>query len=197
MKKIEKILLALSLLALVTNAYLLPFSSEFLIISLSTLALFYFYCSTALFADLDIELKDLKNKEIYASLSPKRKLGSFGAGASISISIIGLLFYLQFWPGTSLNILTGLVGLLLVLIIGSLRFLKSRDEFYMRVFYRVGVFFVFGLVLMLIPRTTWLDIKYKNHPAYVDALMKSSNKPNNIELQEKVKEEAEKIYNTK
>lgn len=197
MKRIELLLAALCLIALTLNALLIPFSAELLIISLSTLALFYMQCSTALMNNLDVSLKDLKNKEIYASISPKRKVGTFFAGISIAISIIGMLFYFQFWPGTSLNITTGLVGLLAVLLFSGYKFYNTHDPFYFSVIKRVAVFFTLGVVLMLIPRTTWLDIKYKNHPTYVEALIKSSNEPNNEKLHQKVEQERKKMNHVK
>jgi hypothetical protein len=124
-----------------------------------------------------------------------RIVGAVGTGFALSATTIGLLFKFQSWPGASFNMGAGLVGLLIVTIIGIIKYSKNKSEYYTRIFKRVAIFGGLGLVLMLTPKTSWVELKYRNHPEYVSALKKAMADPDNKELWDNVEAERLKMKN--
>ncbi len=111
-----------------------------------------------------------------------RILGAVGARLALSMTTIGLMFKFQSWPGADFNLGAGLVGLLIVTIIGVIKYSKNKSKYYIRIFLRAAIFGGLGLILMLTPKTSWVELKYRNHPEYVDALKKAMADPDNKEL---------------
>lgn len=195
MKRLEPLLILLFLLAMVLNLNMFPFGEILTIISLTSLAIYYFYFSSVIFSGL--EFKDIKNKIALGSISPKRKLLSFGTGICLGLSLIGILFYLMMWPGTSLNLGSGLLGLLVISILSYIKFLKFQANFHKKLLTRTVPVFVIGTLLFISPKTAWLDTKYRDYPDYVKAIEKLDKDPNNKEFQEQLRLEREKINFTK
>lgn len=195
MKKTEKIISIIAFIALGLKLIFIPGSGLLTVLSFSTLSLIYFYFGFALFNN--IQLKKIFKKDSYIHISSLRILGAVGAGLSLSMIAIGIMFKFQSWPGASFNLGAGLLMLSIVIIVGLIKYSKTKDEYYINIFKRGAVFGGIGLILMLIPQTTWITIKYRNEPAFVDAYKKASADPDNKELWEKVEEEREKIYNEK
>jgi hypothetical protein len=192
MKRIEPILILLFFLAIIMNLNLIVFGEILTIISLMSLAIFYFYFSSVIFSGL--EFKDVKNKIALSTISPRRKLLSFGTGICLGLTVMGCLFYLMRWPGTSLNLGSGLFGLLVISILSYLKFLKFQAEFHKKLLIRTVPLLIFGALLFISPKTAWLDTKYRDYPNYVKAIDKLEKDPNNKELQENLRIEREKIY---
>lgn len=111
------------------------------------------------------------------------------------MTTIGLMFKFQSWPGADFNLGAGLVGLLIVTIIGVIKYSKNKSKYYIRIFLRAAIFGGLGLILMLTPKTSWVELKYRNHPEYVDALMKAMADPDNKELWDNVETERQKKNN--
>jgi hypothetical protein len=198
MKKGEIIIATLYIIALVLNLLLIPGGVVLTVLTLSTLStlsVLYMYLSFALFNG--IRLRKIFKKDSYKGISAMRIVGAVGTGLALSMTTIGLLFKIQSWPGASFILGTGLVGLLIVTIIGTIKYLKNKSEFYTRIFKRIAVFGALGLILMLIPKTTWVEIKYRNHSAYVDALEKALADPDNKELWNRVEEERQNMNEEK
>ena len=163
------------------------------VLTLSILSIIYVFLGFALFND--IRLRNIFKKESYTSVSGLRILGAVGAGWALSATINGLMFKFQSWPGADSNLGVGLVGLLIVTIIGTIKYSKNKSEYYTRIFMRIAIFGGLGLILMLTPKTSWIELKYRNHPAYVDALKKAMADPDNIKLWDKVEAERQKMNN--
>lgn len=180
MKKGEIIIATLSIIALGLNLLLVPGGGLLTVLTLLTLSGIYMYLSFALFNG--IRLRKIFKKDSYKGISTMRIVGAVGSGLALSTTTVGILFKFQSWQGATFNLGAGLVGLLIVTIIGAIKYLKSKSEFYTMIFKRVAVFGGLGLILILIPKTTLVEIKYRNQPAYVDALKKAMSDPDNKEL---------------
>lgn len=195
MKKAEIIIVTLSIIALAMNLLLAPGGGVLTVLALSTLSIIYFYLGFALFND--IRLRKIFKKDSYKEISSSRILGAVGAGITLSMTTIGLMFKFQSWPGADLNLGVGLFGLLIVTIIGLTKYFKNKSDYYTRIFKRAAIFGGLGLIIMLTPETTLVEFKYRNHPEYVNALKKAMADPDNSELWDNVETERQKMNNEK
>ena len=195
MKKAEIIIVTLSIIALAMNLLLVPGGGVLTVLALSTLSIIYFYLGFALFND--IRLRKIFKKDSYKEISSSRILGAVGAGITLSMTTIGLMFKFQSWPGADLNLGVGLFGLLIVTIIGLTKYFKNKSDYYTRIFKRAAIFGGLGLIIMLTPETTLVEFKYRNHPEYVNALKKAMADPDNSELWDNVETERQKMNNEK
>ncbi len=193
MKKGELIIATLSIIALGLNILLIPGGSFLTVLTLSTLSVLYMYLSFALFNH--IRLRTIFKKDSYKGISTMRIVGAVMTGFALSVTTIGLLFKFQSWPGASFNLSAGLVGLILITIIGTIKYSKNKSEYYTRIFKRVAIIGGLGLILMLTPKTSWIKLKYRNHPEYVNALIKAMTHPDNKELWDNVEVERQRMNN--
>ena len=193
MKKGEIILATISIISLGLNLLLIPGGGILTVLTLSTLSMVYFYFGFALFND--IRLRKIFKKDSYKDISSLRILGAVGAGLALSMTIIGLMFKFQSWPGADNNLIAGLLGLVIVTIIGVLKYMQNKSDYYTRILKRVAIFGGLGLVIILTPKTSWIELKYRNYPDYVNAVKKSMADPDNKVLQDKADEERQKMYN--
>jgi len=195
MRRTELIFATLSIIALGLDLLLIPGGGVLTVLTLSTLSMIYFYLGFALFND--IRLRKIFKKDSYKEISSLRILGAVGAGLALSMTTIGLMFKFQSWPGADFNLGAGLLGLLIVTIIGLTKYSKNKSDYYPRIFKRAAIFGGLGLLLFLTPKTSWVELKYRNHPEYVDALKKAMANPNNKELWDNVEIDRQKMNNEK
>ncbi len=193
MKKFEIIIATLSIIALGLNFLLIPGGGVLTVLTLSTLSGLYMYLSFALFNE--IRLRNIFKKDSYKGISTMRIVGSVGTGLALSVMTAGLMFKFQSWPGADFNLGAGLFGLLLVTVIGLIKYSKTKSDFYTRIFKRAAIFSGLGLILLLTPKTSWVELKYRNHPEYVDALKKAMADPDNNELWDNVETERQNMNN--
>jgi hypothetical protein len=192
MKKAEIILIGIAVLALIMKMFHLPASGILTVLSLSSLSVIYAYFGFALFNN--IRFRRIFKKETYKEISTKRIIGGVGVGIVLSISAIGILFKFQSWPGASMNLIVGIVGLTIVTIIFLIKKKKSADNYYSTILKRVIVFGAICIFLFAIPTKTWLNWKFPNNPEYVQAVLDAQADSNNQELWNKVDDEREKMY---
>ena len=191
MKKSEIVLAILSVIALVLNLLLIPCSEILTCLSLLGLAIIYHYLGFALFNN--IKLKNVFKKDSYKGITKFRILGAIGAGFSLSMTVIGIMFKFQSFPGASFMLIGGFIGLLIVTIIGIIRYSKNKSDYYTKIFKRVAIIGGIGLVLILMPKSALSEFKYRNHPDYLKAVKEAVANPENEELWGKVNEERQKI----
>jgi hypothetical protein len=191
MKKTELIVATLSILALALNLLLIPGGGVLTVLTLSTLSMLYFCLGFALFNA--IGWSEISNEHGYKGISKLRIVGAIGAGFALSTTTVGLMFKFQSWPGADFNLIVGLVGLLIVVIIGLIKYAKNKSDYYTGIFKRAAVFGGLGLVLLLTPKASWMELKYRKHPAYVEAMKKAMIDPENKELWDKVEVERQKM----
>ena len=120
MKKAEIILGAIALTALALNLLLVPGGGVLTVLSLSTLSVLYMYLSFAIFNG--IRLRQIFKKDSYKGISKMRIVGAILTGLALSMTTIGLLFKFQSWPGATMNLAIGLLGLAIALIVGSIKY---------------------------------------------------------------------------
>ena len=190
MKKVEIIFGLLVVIALVLNIFLITTGTMFTILLLGLLSTFYMYLSFALFNN--IGLRKIFKKESYEKTSKLRVVGAVLTGFALAMTLIGILFKVQSWPAT-VNLFGGLMGLLIALIVGLVKYQKSKSDYYINIFKRIAIYGGFGLIFYILPDGSWLDLKYRNYPEYIEALNASSAEPDNQELWDKASEEREKI----
>jgi hypothetical protein len=195
MRKTEIILLILTIIAIAMNMMLMPFAGILTVLTMSTLALIYFYMGIALFND--IRFKYALKKESYKFTSTMKIWGGITTGIALSMTTIGIMFKLQSWPGALFNLWPGLIGLFFISIIGGIKFLKDRSWYYKRIFVRIAIFGGIGLAIGLVPETTWLELRFKEHPEYVEAMKRAMESPENNELWETVEAQRQKMHESR
>ena len=192
MKKAELALIGISILALIMKMFHLPASGVLTVLSLSSLSVIYMYLGFAIFNN--IQFRKILKKETYKEISTKRIIGGVGAGLAISVSVIGVLFKFQSFPGASANLIMGIVTLSLVSIISLIKMKKSTDNYYSNIVKRTIIIGAISIFMLAIPTKTWLECKYPNNPKYVKAVLEARSEPGNQELWNKVDKEREKMY---
>ncbi len=195
MKKAEIILGTVAIVSLIINLLNVAGGGVLTVLSLSTVSTFYIYLSFALFNN--IRLRKTFKKGSYKGISKMRIVGAILTGVALSFTTVGLLFKFQSWPGASFNLGFGLFGLLIGLIVGLIKYQKTKSDYYTKIFKRIAIYGGLGLILMILPRETWLEIRNRNHPEYIEAVKKAWADPENQKLWDKVDEEREKMNEEK
>lgn len=193
MKKTELIIATLSIIALGMNFLSIAFGGILTTLTFMSLSMIYFYFGFAFFNE--INLRAIFAKDSYKDISLLRIIGAIGVGIALSLTIIGLLFTFNSWSGSSFSLGAGLSGLLIVTIIGIVGYSKNKSKYYTRIFKRVAIIGALGLFFFLTPKTTWVELKYRNHANYVKAYKEAVANPDNKALWNKVDEERKRIYN--
>lgn len=192
MKKTELILILLALIALIMKLMYLPGSLILIVLSLSSLSLFYFYLGFAFFNG--IRFRKILKRESYKGISTQRIIIGIGTGFVLNIAAIGVLFKIQSYSGASMILLISLFGLGILMIFSVIKMRENTDNYYANIFKRVASFGAICVFFIAMPSKTWLDLNYPNNPEYVQAILEVEANPNDQELQDKVKEENEKMY---
>jgi hypothetical protein len=190
MKKAEFVIATLSIIALGMNLLFIPGSGALTVLTLLILSTLYFYFGFALFNN--IRLRQIFKKDSYRDISSLRILGAVGAGLALSSATNGIMFKFQSWPGADFILGAGLVGLFIVTTIGIIKYSKNKSDYYYGILKRTVIIGGIGLILMFMPKTTWIEIKYRNQPEYVEALKNAIAVPDNKELWDIVERERER-----
>jgi len=164
MKKFELIVGLIAILGIFLQTRHWPGGGALTGLALMLLFVFYYVFSFAFFND--IRLQDIFKKTSYKDTNVKKIICAIVLGWALSTIIIGVLFKLQFWAGADFLLKTGLIYTGLILLIAIFFYFRNKSNNYIRVFKRIVIYGGLGLVLYLIPTTTFLDIKYSNNPNY-------------------------------
>jgi glucan phosphoethanolaminetransferase (alkaline phosphatase superfamily) len=194
MKTVERIFIAIALTGFAFRALHLPFGSLLLITGLCGVTIMYMYLTLPLLHG--VRLREMLKKEAYEPTSPKRMLGSILSGVSLALTLMGVLFYLQFWPHYHLHLYVGVVGLCIAIIVAASRYTAS-NSFYRRLYQRIIPVAFIGLAAVFVPNFLWFEYSYKAHPEYIEAVRALQNDPNNAELQERVEAAREAMWPSK
>jgi hypothetical protein len=193
MKRAEYLLAILSIIALGLNLFFIPGSGFLTVFSLLMLSMLYCYLSFALFND--IRLRKIFKRNSYIDVSSLRILGAVCAGLTLSTTTIGLMFKFQSLPGAHFLLGAGLFGLLIVTFVGLIKYAKNKSSYYAGIFKRITIVGGLGLILMMTPKSIWIEIKYRNQPEYVDALKKAMADPDNRVLWDEIEQVRKKMNN--
>ncbi len=187
MKKVEGTLLVILILSLILNLFLVALTDVLILMSSILLSFFYF-----LFAYLLLNGRTLRNL-FQPGLKRSRILESALAGVSFSYGIMGLLFTWLHLPGGGTTLTIGMLLFVPVFVFSGFRYRASRDPFYKRVQGRTLFFGVLGGLLLLLPEGSIRNFKYRDYPAYLEAVKEAEANPSDKALWEKVDREAQKI----
>jgi hypothetical protein len=191
MKKIEFKVVTISLIALGLNLLLVPSSNFFVGISFSILTMIYTYLGIVLFNDIDPS--NILKKDSYKDIDRLRILGSILTGIAFGVTTYGIKLKFLSRPGADFNLIAGLISLLIIVTIGVIKYSKTKSEYYTFIFKRAIIFGGLATILTFLPKTTWIEFKFRNHPTYVEALKEAIDNPDNKDLWKKVEEERSKI----
>lgn len=191
MKAVEKTLVIFVLISIIYKYFHGLGSSMLLIVSMNLLAILYFYLSFALFNN--INPKDIFKKASYANTTKRRISFAIVTGMALSISILGILFKIQDFPGADLLLIFGMLISLIITVVSLWKNNKDKGNFFSNILVRSAVVTIFILILLRIPERKLLEWQYPNYPDYVEAVIKASNSSDNDSLWENVKIEREKM----
>ncbi|MDA3909924.1 MAG: hypothetical protein PF448_01030 [Bacteroidales bacterium] len=191
MKKAEIIIGSLAILSLGINLLAPSIGRIMALITLLTLSSIYFYLSFALFNG--IRLRKVLKKGSYKGIGALRIIGAIGAGSALSITLVGMAFKIELLPGGNFEIMIGLILLSIIGIIAVIKLIQTKSSFYKNIMLRIVIFGILGLLLFLTPSNQLIDIKFRNHPSYAEALKKAIADPQNTALWDIVKEEEQKM----
>lgn len=186
MKKAELLIGGLCLLTILMSLIPVPGSVLWSSLTFFTMAFMYFYLGFALLNN--IGFKQIFKKKSYAGMSALRLLGTIGAGISLVITLLGILFYLNIWPGAQIMLTFGISGIILVSIVCFFKHYKTSAKVYKNLLIRNAIIGGFGLLFTIIPDILIVDIKFRNQPAYLAAFKAAMADPNNSELWRKAEE---------
>lgn len=191
MKKTEIITLSIALIGLIMSLFLITGASILLVLSLSTIAIFYQYFSFALMHE--IPLKSAFNKESYPEKSGKYIALAVLAGIALSFAAVGSMFKLLHWPGANLILVIAVASNLTILIV---TFLLSKGKFLgviKNIQKRSALAFLFCGGLFYFGSYLFLDFKYRAYPNYIEAVKAFQDNPNDVGLRTKMEEEKMKM----
>ena len=194
MRKLEKILGLVIIIAFVMKLALIPGGSILTVISLTILACIYYPLGFAFFNG--IRLRQIFKKDSYKGITVLRIIEAIGVGIGLSVICIGILFKLQLWPGANTNLLTGLITTLIILIIALIRYLKSKSDYYTLIFKRIAIIGGVGLIFTFLPDLTITKIQFRNHPDYIKAYEDYLKNPQNEGLRKNMDVEYHKATMT-
>jgi hypothetical protein len=167
--------------------FLLPGGSLLVILFLTLSSMFYFWFGFALFNE--IRFRGILRKESYLDIHSNKILGGILTGWLMSITILGILFKIMSWTGATIVLASGIIGSIIILIIGFLKYQKSNSLFYPRVFKRVIIILIIAVALFVIPTEVMMRIKNRDNPAYAEALIKAGKEPDNLEAQKELEKQ--------
>ena len=187
MKLTEKILVALSILAIVLKLLLIPGGSVLFVLAISILSCIYFALGFALFNG--IRLRKMFKKESYSNTSALKIIGAICMGFVLSMVSIGIMFKLQMWPGAGPMLIVGAPPMFIILIIVFVKFILTKHKFYLNALIRCGIFTLFGIALFFTSGLTLIKLQFRNHPEYIQAYEAYQNNPSSLELFDKMETE--------
>ena len=178
MKKTEIVLGSIFVISLVFRVLHIPASGILTVLSLSALAQLYFMFSFALFNN--IGFRKLFKSESYKDIEVKKivlpaLIGAFG----FSTTIIGILFKLMFWPGSSFTLGLGLFFMSISFVIISIIFYKDK-AYYKNILIRFLIIGTIGATLFF-ASTENIVYSFYGKNEYSEALKNVITNPQNEE----------------
>ena len=120
-------------------------------------------------------------------------LGLIGTGFSLSVFNNTILFKLMNWPGADKMQMLGLgLGTLPILFYGF-RYFQTKSSVYSKILTRFIIFAIVSLCLFPITRMQIMELKYRNHPDYINAVKDYEANTDSPEKLQKLHEERNKL----
>jgi hypothetical protein len=186
MKTFEKILIVIAIIGLIFRFLYIPGAFIIMFASLMTLAVLYFLLGFALFNNLKV--KDLTQKATYNSMNNIRLIGAIFTGLALSTIVIGILFKIFRWPGGNIQILSGIVAIIAILIVSAIKGGVLKSTFYKPIQIRLFAYLFVGVALFL-ASDYWIEqIKFHNHPEYLELYIEYQKNPDDEELRKELED---------
>ena len=185
MKKIEIVLVSISLIAVILRVLDFPGGEVLSAVSFSTLGYFYIFLGFALFNG--ISFKEIPRKTAYQNTSPLMIFSAFAGGYALLVilnTISAKLLLREINPYLPL----WLIDLLIVLIIIVFAQRRSKSRHQVNIYKRLTIAGVLSLILHLIPSATLIDIYYGGYPDYAETYKKLLNDPDNPDLKKQLRD---------
>jgi len=188
-KKLELVAAAITLVTFTLALIVLPAISIFYVAGLGTLAMLYAIGATNIFGTL--------NKPAEDAVAELKEAGSAGRiipffHLLFAMPCVGLLFKLQTWPNAD-SFLYLAIGILLAATLWVVSNYIKTGYFNPSLVKRIAIYAGCCLILLSLPAYGILDIKYRNHPAYLNALKYSIEHPGQRAAQDKLNQERQKM----
>lgn len=165
MRIIEIICLVLFFLGVLFQLMILPGGSLLIGLSMTLLACVYFYLGFLLFNGL--KLRKIFKKENYIDIHFVDVIISVFAGIFLSISLIGIMFYLLLLPGSSIMLTVGSYGLCFISIVFAIIYLMNKVSAARRALIRSIPFFIFSLWVLSLGKYDWIKYRFSDYPYYI------------------------------
>lgn len=180
MKLAEKILIVLAIIGAILKFIFIPGSGVLMVLVYSILSSMYFYVGFALFNNISLRL--IFKKDSYVGVSTGRIIGGIALGLSLSFAVIGFLFKAQHWPGTSFHLIISIFSGVVILIISFIKYFKSKANYYKNAIIKISISTSLSILMLLVPNLTFVKIKFRNHPKYIEVYERYEKDPSNIDL---------------
>lgn len=174
MKKVEIIIAIVIVAGLLMKYFHIAGASVVLILSIIILSIMYYAMSFAYFNGRSI--KSVMKSQSGKRLKPFSTIFAFIHGWGLSILLIGILFYIQIWPGFNIMFLTGFI----VTGIGAIAFMVTKKDKIFQTILRTGLIGGLGLFLYLYPVRNYIDFVLSDNPEYATLLKKVYANPDNV-----------------
>lgn len=172
--KTEKTVIVIFIIGLLAKFFDIPGCEILLIISSAILSIIYFPLSFYFFSD-----KTLKTQNIPLSIA---------GGMFISITVLGILFKLMFWPGAAIQLFAGIITMPILLLVTFLLFknLKNNDlvVYYKNYLLRTIFWTVLCFVSFTLSNKQLLQIQHRGNPELVQLKMNAYFNNSNIEAKQ-------------
>ncbi|OCX51889.1 hypothetical protein BEL04_17960 [Mucilaginibacter sp. PPCGB 2223] len=188
-KKLELICAAVTLAGFLLAITVAPMFTILYTAGLNILALLYFIGGTNIFGTI-------KKPDETAPVQPGGVLTKSRFTPVLhfifAIPCIALVFYLQNWPNALFYLQVALIALAVAA--GAVAFNYSKTSYYNpSIVKRVAIYAGICLIMLSLPKYALIDIKYRNAPAYRDALKNTMAHPGDTALRHQFEQEREKM----
>jgi hypothetical protein len=182
MKIFVRILCIIASIALTLKFTMIPGGGVLLVLSMSTLAMFFIFFGFAYFNKLGF--KQMLNSDFYLEIPQARIFAGIGLGITYGIVITGMLYKFQNWPLGDVHLRTGLVLLIAFFIFHIVKSFKTKSEYNRAYSKQIFLLGLLGIAVFSTSSLTLVKLQYRNHPGYVRAFELYENDPTSENLSE-------------
>lgn len=175
MKVIEIILGIFFLIGIILKSTLVLGGSALVVLSGGCLAYLYVFLSFLLLNN--IRFRKAFKKESYQGIKGIQVIQSIFGGFALSSLILGLVYGLQLYPGRLTMLMIGLVSVSVYAIL--LFFQKNKEK---RQWIRISVMGFIGILFLIIPGESLIDVFYRHRPTYAQARKELLHDPENVQI---------------
>ena len=150
MRKVEYTLLGITILALFLKIQFVPGGASLLVLSASTLTIFYYMYAPLLFTDKWDEKFDFSHLSAQAIKTDNKRFLIIQNLSRwvLSMIILGVLFNLQYWPGGRLLLTIGLIAAVITYYLIRNSKFANKEKYGQRVNNRLLAFTLIGMIII-------------------------------------------------